>query len=174
MQLPLVLFPSPILKTAVPKFEKERTPEVLNMLAKLMLDMQQTMKILGGIGLAANQVNADVRVFVMHQDKYFINPVVESGTGEIEILEKCLSFPGSSVRVKRLAEIVLKHEDIEGNVLSWPLTGIEAIVAQHEIDHLNGITFFDYASNVKKNIIKRKSRKLMRQLKQRQKKISRK
>jgi len=172
--MPLILFPDPTLKVKLPVFVSEKTEESKHLLSKLILDMEHTMKFTGGIGLAANQVGSRIRLFVMGDSRYFINPVIESGTGEVEIQERCLSFPGVTVRDKRKADIVISHEDIEGNLLSWPLEGIDAIVAQHEVDHLNGITFFDYASNVKKNIIKRKMQKVMRQLKHYQQKKSRK
>lgn len=109
-----------------------------------------------GIGLAAPQVNASKRIFVLHipdgenvlENFIAINPKIVSHSVEktyIETGEGCLSVdrevPGY---VPRYARITIKTFDKEGNVVKKRLKGLPAIAFQHELDHLNGIMFYDH------------------------------
>ncbi|PIC89983.1 peptide deformylase [Sporosarcina sp. P21c] len=109
-----------------------------------------------GIGLAAPQVNASKRIFALHipdgevllEDFIAINPKIISHSVEktyIENGEGCLSVdrevPGY---VPRYARITVKAFDKEGNVIKKRLKGLPAIAFQHELDHLNGIMFYDH------------------------------
>ncbi|ARD49759.1 peptide deformylase [Sporosarcina sp. P37] len=109
-----------------------------------------------GIGLAAPQVNASKRIFVLHipDEEYAlenfiaINPKIVSHSVEktyISTGEGCLSVdrevPGY---VPRYARITVKAFDKEGNVIKKRLKGLPAIAFQHELDHLNGIMFYDH------------------------------
>ncbi|PIC64384.1 peptide deformylase [Sporosarcina sp. P13] len=109
-----------------------------------------------GIGLAAPQVNASKRIFALHipdDDKPLenfiaINPKIVSHSVEktyISTGEGCLSVdrevPGY---VPRYARITIKAFDKEGNAMKMRLKGLAAIAFQHELDHLNGIMFFDH------------------------------
>jgi peptide deformylase len=92
------------------------------------------------LGLAANQLGYDVRIFVLRKKngKYraFVNPELLSGTQKISSTEGCFSFPGKQSTVKRHKEIIVKDAYSLKPIV---LRGDEARGFQHELDHLNGI-----------------------------------
>lgn len=95
-----------------------------------------------GLGLAANQIGSDLRVFVIDNRglKTYINPEIVETSGELSSeLEGCLSFPGEIVYVRRYSKVILRSDSRPDEIL----TGIAAIAAQHELDHLDGITMHD-------------------------------
>ena len=112
----------------------------------------------GGIGLAAPQVGIDTRALVIGMgnlqsegtedyDQVFFNPVVISAEGnDTYMIEGCLSFPGLFVKVKRPETIILYWETEEGTGCDEKFDGITSRILQHEIDHLNGITFIKRAN----------------------------
>lgn len=120
---------------------------------ELTQEMQRVRKQGGGIGLAANQIGIDARVIVIGMGdfttdgvedfaKSFFNPEITSyGKKEEYMIEGCLSFPGLFVKVKRPVDIEIKYFDEEGVQWLDNLTGITSRILQHEIDHLNGVTF---------------------------------
>jgi peptide deformylase len=91
-------------------------------------------------GLAANQIGHDLRVFIAKDKKgrfkVHTNPVIISKTKPFENREACFSFPESTSVVKRYKEINVKFAESKGII---KLRGLDAIVFQHELDHLNGI-----------------------------------
>lgn len=111
---------------------------------ELVESMKCTMTKHGGIGLAANQVGVLKRIIVMKVPKYkgcVINPVITRHVkNTIVSTEGCLSVPGKRVDMKRYNKIVLEGFDENWNPLKLDLNGKSAFCAQHEIDHLNGIT----------------------------------
>lgn len=112
----------------------------------------------GGIGLAAPQVGIDTRVLVIGMgnlqtegaedyDQVFFNPVITSTEGkETYMIEGCLSFPGLFVKVKRPEDVVMTWETEEGTECTQTFSGITSRILQHEVDHLNGITFVQRAN----------------------------
>jgi len=84
----------------------------------------------GGLGLAAPQVDIDGRFFITAWGDIFINPRIVSGAHPIKIMEQCLSLPGETYEVKRLSKIKL--------ATGQGFKGVQAIVIQHEINHLDG------------------------------------
>ena len=118
-------------------------------LKTLSANMLKTMYEEKGVGLAAPQVNQPIRLIVMDisqdrdQPMVFVNPTVSSYSGRIESNEGCLSVPGMRARVARTFRIRLQGHDHEGNELDEELEGWDAIVAQHECDHLDGILYVD-------------------------------
>ena len=112
----------------------------------------------GGIGLAAPQVGIDTMALVIGMgnlqsegaedyDQVFFNPVITSTEGkETYMIEGCLSYPGLFVKVKRPETIELYWETEEGTGCDEKFDGITARILQHEIDHLNGITFLKRAN----------------------------
>lgn len=115
-------------------------------------DLFETMYAASGRGLAAPQVGAMVRVFVMDAgwktgdrtpraciDPHVISASDTMATGE----EGCLSVPGVTALVERPASIVLGYRDETGEFRQAALEGAEARVAQHELDHLDGVMHFD-------------------------------
>lgn len=119
-------------------------------------ELSEKFGLRSGIGLAAPQVNASKRVFALHiydqdynlENFIAINPKIISHSVEktyLETGEGCLSvdreFPGY---VPRYSRITVKVFDKEGNVVKKRLKGLPAIAFQHELDHLNGIMFYDH------------------------------
>jgi len=108
----------------------------------------------GGIGLSANQVGLDARVFVMKtNDKgivAFFNPQIKKISQETDLMkEGCLSFPDIYLMITRSKFIELEYQDVEGETHTVQLEGLAARCVQHEIDHLNGILFLQRASRLK-------------------------
>lgn len=97
------------------------------------------------LGLAANQIGYNARVFLALNPKtsmfnVYINPILVSKSEKMIFQEGCISFPGENVETVRYNQIVVKDfiDDKERT-----LTGLEAIIFQHELDHLDGITMFE-------------------------------
>lgn len=113
-------------------------------LLMLSLNMLKFMKQNKGIGLAANQVGHQERMFVMSPARVCCNPVILSSSEEKGTFpEGCLSFPKKTVSIDRPRRINVKYQDVNGNVHFDELEGLEGICFQHELDHLNGITMYE-------------------------------
>lgn len=125
-------------------------------LKKLAEDMAKIMYDDDGIGLAAPQVNISQRLIVIGSEKgrdykTYVNPEItfkskDKATNE----EGCLSLPQIFGLVSRPKKIHIKYQDLDGNICKEKKSGLEAIVIQHEIDHLNGILFIDRATKIVK------------------------
>lgn len=177
--LPLVIAPDPLLKQISKPVEK-----VDDALRQLMNDMLQTMYSEHGVGLAAVQVGVLKRVLVMdvnyeiedhdhhhHHDcggihvkntkpRYFVNPeIIEFSKEMSPYNEGCLSFPEMRSEVSRPAEVKVKFLDYNGAEQVEKMTGLMATCIQHEVDHLNGITFVDHISKLKRDMILKKMTK---------------
>ena len=115
--------------------------------------LSEAMERFGGIGLSANQVGLDVRMFVMRtQDgiQAFFNPELTRISQETDLLkEGCLSFPDIYLMIKRSKVVEMKYFDADGEEHITSLEGLGARCVQHEIDHLNGIIFLQRASKMK-------------------------
>ena len=110
-------------------------------ISKYIDGMIDLMKVHKGIGLAAPQIGLNYRFFMMETDMY-INPVILEQSKDIVIdTEGCLSFPKLSMRVKRAKKVIVEYTDIEGNKKEGKFVNYMARCFQHELDHLNGITF---------------------------------
>lgn len=119
----------------------------------LLDQMHALMLINNGVGLAANQVGLDLRLIVAGLgDKIFklVNPKIIRKEGHLDFLEGCLSFPGVEVKVSRAKRVWVSALDEKGQPLELEIQGIWAVVFQHEIDHIDGIVFFDRLSFWKK------------------------
>lgn len=108
-----------------------------------------------GVGLAANQVDLPYRLFVVNpsgdpeirEEEYvFINPVVSQPKGSAEAEEGCLSLPGIYAQVRRPESVVIDAYTLSQEEVSMSLDGLFARVVQHELDHLDGVLFFDRLS----------------------------
>lgn len=114
---------------------------------KLIEDMIETMIAENGIGIAAPQVGVGERVIIVEMEgemKAYINPKIFSKSlRKIESEEGCLSVPNIFGVVMRHKKVKVKAFDPDGNKVQMSLTGMPAIIFQHEIDHLNGILFID-------------------------------
>ena len=113
----------------------------------LIADMWETMQDYEGAGLAAPQVHVPLRMVlcVMEEGpRVLINPVLTPLTYEtVSSYEGCLSVPGMRAKVARVSQIRLEGYDQDGNPLDEVLEGWDAIVAQHECDHLDGVLYVD-------------------------------
>ncbi len=132
---------------------------------KLAEDMLETMYDARGIGLAATQVDEDIRVVVMDlsedRDKpqVFINPEITDRSGSQSCEEGCLSVPGFYAEVTRPENVSVRALDIDGKPYEVDADGLLAVCIQHEIDHLDGKMFIDYLSPLKRRMIGKKLRK---------------
>lgn len=137
MILPLLPEGDPSLKTAV-----DANPLSAADMKQTSIDLIETMLFHSALGLAANQCGVNVRAFSMNvsEPKVFFNPVITSTFKRSNGVEGCLSFPGLFLKVTRAARIMLSWEDETGEH-NEQFSGMEARCIQHEIDHLNGITF---------------------------------
>jgi len=104
----------------------------------------------GGIGLAANQVGVPYRVFGMRgnpENFVCFNPrIVDQSTEQIVLEEGCLTFPGLLVKIKRPKIIKVRFQSPHGEVFTKKFIGMTARIFQHELDHLDGILFFNKAN----------------------------
>ena len=153
--LDIAVWPDEILKKetrVVTSFDEE---------IEFLIDrMFETMISKNALGLAANQVNLDKRMLVMKTAdgyKAMINPtIIELSKEKVKSSEGCLSFPGFVVDVERSKEVTVQYNivlDHRLKLITETLTGIDSIVAAHEIDHLDGITFLKYTSRFHRSMI---------------------
>ncbi|HEV8614065.1 MAG TPA: peptide deformylase [Methylomirabilota bacterium] len=136
------------------------TPEI----RRLVEDMIDTMYDEVGIGLAAPQIGASLRLMVVGDDdgrgaRALVNPVIIERGGEITAEEGCLSIPGVFAPVTRSEWVTLEAQDIEGRTVTLTGRGLRARVFQHEIDHLDGVLFIDRLDAMTRDRIKRKIKK---------------
>jgi peptide deformylase len=163
---PIELYGSPVLKEVAKPVEAV-TPEVL----ELLDDMVETMRHARGAGIAANQVGVALRAMVVDlgaqgdEEKivYFINPEIISREGEALMEEGCLSIPLIYEKVKRPQRVKVRALDRQG--LPFELEGEEFLCKAicHEMDHLDGILFVERLSPLRRDIVKRKIKKLIRE-----------
>lgn len=158
--LSILQFPDPRLKLVSKPVESFDTS-----LVSTCKDLAETMYHHDGVGLAATQVNIQKRIFVLdvsttqNKAQYIINPTLTSTAGSLTWKEGCLSFPNIYANIKRYATVTLDYYNIEGQIQTLTAEGLLAVCIQHEIDHLNGITFFDYLSTLKKKLLAAKIEK---------------
>jgi peptide deformylase len=161
--LKVVHYPDPVLKQ-VAKPVKEVNDEI----KQLVKDMLETMYHDEGAGLAANQVNQALRVMVIDDSPdgsnpmCFINPEIIHSTGHKLEGEGCLSFPGLYIDVERATNVTCKALNENGEEFTVEATGLLAKAIQHELDHINGITFIDRISSLKRQRAIKKLQKMQR------------
>ena len=136
------------------RLPREKSKDVVfgvDQVEALAKNMFYTMKMSGGIGLAAPQIGKMLRIITIDTTPaggnamlIMINPLIVNTGDDFEAHEEgCLSFPGKQVRTKRMANITVEFQDFQGNKKTRKFNGIDAICIQHEVDHLNGITMFE-------------------------------
>ena len=167
MKLDILTFPNNFLRQPTkPVTELDET------IQNLISDMAETMYEAPGVGLAAIQVGSDKSVLVYdelpgeikRQYGVVINPnIIETDGQIISENEGCLSVPDFRSDVKRAERILVEGVDREGKPIRLEAEGFLAIVLQHEIDHLNGTLFIDRISALKRELYKRKIRKMLRE-----------
>lgn len=153
---------------------RERAEPVTNIdgkIQQLIDDMADTMYHAPGIGLASNQVGEPCRIIMFDisgKDEpndlvVLINPEIIEANGVVVNEEGCLSVIDYRADVKRAECVTVKGLDREGNPVTLKREGLGAIVLQHEIDHLNGILFIDHISKLRRELYKRRLKKLLKQ-----------
>jgi peptide deformylase len=173
MILPIVAYGAAVLrKRGVPI-----TPDYPG-LDKLIADMWETMYASNGVGLAAPQINKDIRVFVMDSaqifehleeeekkeyadapgiKKVFINAQIKELKGtEWAYNEGCLSIPNIREDVHRPMDVILEYQDEQFNRHEETFTGLSARIIMHEYDHIDGKLFIDYLKPLRKKMLQGK------------------
>lgn len=141
---PIVFYPDPVLRKKAKPLSR-LTPEVSHLIDHMMEAMENAQ----GVGLAAPQVGVSIRLCIVAPpdlpSRVLINPQIMERHGEMTGLEGCLSLPVLYGDVTRPEAIVVKALNRRGRPIQLRLEGVEAKIAQHEIDHLDGILFIDRA-----------------------------
>lgn len=165
MIYPIVAYGDPVLRRQTDEITLDY-PD----LEQLVADMFETMDYAHGVGLAAPQIGLSIKLIVVDATpfvdedpkaagfkKALVNPEIYAEEGEEWAFnEGCLSFPGLHEDVRRLSVVHIRYMDLEGNLHDEVHDGMVARILQHECDHLNGRTFVDHLSNVRKVMLRRK------------------
>jgi len=153
---PILTAPDPRLKAVSKDVET-----VDDTIRALIDDMVDSMYAADGIGLAAIQIGAPVRVLVIDLDqkdgaknpKAYINPKIVWASDEMAVFEEgCLSVPEIWDDVERPARIRCEYLDRDGKAHLLEADGLLATCLQHEMDHLNGVLFIDHLSRLKRSM----------------------
>lgn len=149
--LKIIQYPHPTLRhKSKPIIRVDRK---LKMIAAQMFELMYEAR---GLGLAANQVDLPLQMFVINlesdpdegSEQVFINPVLSSPKGVSEAEEGCLSITGVNAKVSRPEQIHISAYDLQGNKIDQTVDGLLARAIQHETDHLNGVLFIDRLSEM--------------------------
>ena len=144
--LQLITYPHPTLRHS-----SKPIMRVDSHLKELVDEMFEIMYEFRGVGLAANQVNLPIRLFIANPsgnqeegpELVFINPVISKAKGTAEAEEGCLSLPGLNAHVKRNKSLHVNAYDMNGNEVNTDVDGFLARIIQHEVDHMDGVLFID-------------------------------
>jgi len=140
----VVFYPQKVLRKKT-KAVRQITEDEINIIRYMIEVMFESR----GVGLSANQIGVDKRIFIasprMKRDEVFIfiNPKIIRKYGRVTDEEGCLSVPGASAFIQRYKEVEVEALNIEGELFKMKAEGLMARIIQHEIDHLNGKIFLD-------------------------------
>ncbi len=142
--IPIRIAPDPVLRQ-----KSKRVRTIDGSIKKLITNMQETMRAVSGVGLAAPQVGVPLRVVVIgmpeEEDVVLINPQILRKTGERVVTEGCLSIPGYVGEIKRAESVRIKALDLNGKEIRLKAKNeLLAQALEHEIDHLNGVLYVDH------------------------------
>ena len=164
MLRPVLLVPDPRLKQ--PCAPVEQFNEALR---ELVQDLEDTRRHHPAcVGIAAPQIGAMSRVAIVDTSehkkfsaqssghKVLINPQIIEQSGERMGREGCLSLPDFTANVQRALQIKVRFQDKTGAWHEWETEDFEAVVVQHELDHLDGILFLDRVANLATDVFRRK------------------
>ncbi len=181
MNLPIRKYGDPILRA-----KGKRIGEVDDEIRDLVANMLDTMRGVHGIGLAAQQVGASLRITVVdispveerpstmalngaevdpkqNMPLVLLNPEIELGPERDVASEGCLSFPEITGDVERAMWVKIRARTLDGDPIEIEATGLLARALQHEIDHLNGILFIDRMSSVAKASLASRLKRLQKE-----------
>jgi peptide deformylase len=159
----IVIWPDPVLKEVAAPVDR-----VDDTIRRLLDDMAETMYAADGVGLAAPQIAERKRVIVIDTSPrqegqkliHLVNPEIVKLEGETTYTEGCLSIPGEAEDVDRAAMAWVRALDYHGKPFLLEADGLLAIALQHETDHLNGVVFVDHLSSLKRELIRKRMKKL--------------
>lgn len=164
---PIVLVPDARLKTPC-----DVVVDFGESLREIVRDLEDTLaENVGCVGIASCQIGAMQRVTIVDtsihrkhgavsQGRFvLVNPRIVAQNGESVGREGCLSLPDFTANVARATEVTVEYQDLNGEHRVLVARDYEAVVLQHEIDHLNGILFLDRVSNLQTDVFPRKVRK---------------
>lgn len=142
----IIQYPHPTLR-----YKSKTIRRVDRTLKQIVAEMFDLMYAANGIGLAANQVDLPLQLFVINlaaepdkgEELVFVNPVIDHPKGTDEAEEGCLSIPGVHGVVARPQQIHVSAYDLMGNEIDLVADGLLARAIQHEYDHLQGVLFID-------------------------------
>jgi len=148
-----------VLRLRAVEIENILTDECQQLIKQMMLAVSEA----GGVGIAAPQIHHSVRIFIMCSKpniRYpdaplmaptaIINPeILHYSSEKVKDWEGCLSVPSMRGLVPRHTQITVRYFDQQGNEHQKDLTGFIARIFQHELDHLNGLTFIDQLESTK-------------------------
>ncbi|HEX7359019.1 MAG TPA: peptide deformylase [Bryobacteraceae bacterium] len=137
---------------------------------ELIADMWETMYAAKGVGLAAPQIGLSKRISVIDtsvgEDEskkiVIVNPEILSREGSQTGEEGCLSIPGFRDQVKRANKVTVRAQNEHGEFVEIAGEELLARALQHEIDHLNGVLFLNHLSPLKRDLIRRKIKKMQK------------
>ena len=166
MILPIYLYGSPVLRDE----NKEADLGDKEMLLKLIKDMEDTLEVADGCGLAAPQVGVNLRVVIVDGreltetydylkdfKRVMINPVVlEESEDMCEFSEGCLSVPGIYAEVRRPSKMKVEYYNADFEKVVEEFDRFACRMVQHELDHLDGNLFVDHVSPIRRKMIARK------------------
>ena len=162
--LSILRFPDPRLH-----FTAQPVTQVDDRIRKLVDDMLETMYAADGVGLAATQVDVHERVIVLDtseghdQPQVLINPEITARSIEMHRTDEgCLSVPTVYDQVERHARVSVRALGRDGNLYEFEADGLTSVCVQHEMDHLIGKVFVEYLSPLKRDRIKKKMLKKLR------------
>ena len=157
-------FPDPLLKQPTQPIERIDAG-VRRLIEAMILTMRHHPRC---VGLAAPQIGSPLRLAVMDSSRHpkgsagqglivLVNPEIEAGEGAVIQREGCLSVPDLTANVRRATRVRVRASDQFGSTRTLWLEGFEAIIAQHEIDHLDGRLFLDRVANLATDVFRRKT-----------------
>jgi len=166
MIYPIVKYGDPVLETEAEEVTEFGTPE----LDKFLEDMFESMYAAKGVGLAAPQIGFSRKIAVIDisnaenpADKLvLINPKIVHVEGKQEGEEGCLSIPGFREQVKRGKRVTVRAQDAKGEFFEKTGEDLLARAFLHETDHLHGKLYISHISALKRDLIRRKVRKLVK------------
>ena len=162
---PILHYPHPVLKKVC-----NPVGTIDNAIHALVADLIDTMHAgPGSVGVAAPQIGVTLRVCVVdvsasrngkennHGLLRMINPLITSQSGAAIMREGCMSVPDYTGDVERATEITVRFHEPDGSEREITATGFEAVVIQHEMDHLDGVLFLDRIVSLKTGLFRRKN-----------------
>ena len=159
----IVIWPDPVLKRKARPVER-----VDDAVRRLLDDMAETMYAADGVGLAAPQIGELLRCIVIDTSPrqegqrliHLVNPEIVEADGTTTYTEGCLSIPGEAEEVERAAKVWVRALDYQGQPFELECEGLLAVAVQHETDHLSGTLFVDHLSALKRELIRKRMKRL--------------